>query len=122
MAYLSPRLVTAPQEHLELIDIVYDLGEEDSSVAFGKWDGQYCLLSRWNGSLDDERTKKGNPISHTYSTWFVLPSFIAQATMTELLMLHARGDARVNHEVLLRAIRALPPNSSLQPSSAAPVS
>jgi hypothetical protein len=105
--YLSPQSVTAPKERWQLLGVVYDRGEHDTSVAFGEWDGDPCLVSRWNGSLNDEHSRKGNPISNFQPTWFVLPDYIAQSTMKELLMLHATGDERVNHEVLLRAINAL---------------
>jgi len=107
MTYLNPQSVTAPKKHWELLDVVYDLGEHDSSVAFGKWMDDPCLASRWNGSLKDVRNRKGNPISNFQPTWFVLPDFIAQSTLKELLMLHASGDKHVNHAALLRAIKAL---------------
>ena len=111
-SYLQPHSVTAPKDHWSFIGVVYDRGEEDTSVAFGEWDGDSCLVARWNGSLNDPRREKGNPISHLYPTWFVLPDFIAQATLKECLMLHATGDQRVNHEVLLQAITALSPSSN----------
>lgn len=111
MSYLQPNSVTAPKDHWQLRGIVYDRGEDDTSVAFGEWDGDPCLVCRWNGSLNNPIREKGNPISHLYPTWFVLPDFIAQATLKELLMLHATGDQRVNHEVLLQCINALTPLS-----------
>ncbi|MFO1486001.1 MAG: hypothetical protein U1F71_21750 [Verrucomicrobiaceae bacterium] len=101
--------MSSPKDRWHLIGIVYDRGEHDSSVAFGEWDGDACLASRWNGSLNDERSNKGNPISNFQPTWFVLPDLIAHATLKELLMLHATGDQRVNHAVLLNAIKALTP-------------
>ena len=107
MSYLQPQSVISPKNRWKLIGVVYDLGENNSSVAFGEWDEDFCLTSRWNGSLDVERSNKGNPISNFQPTWFVLPKFIAMATLKELLMLHAKGDQRVNHKILLQAINAL---------------
>jgi hypothetical protein len=113
MSYLQPQSVTAPKDCWTFIGVVYDRGEEETSVAFGEWKGDFCLVARWNGSLDDPRREKGNPISHQHPTWFVLPDFMAQGTLKECLMLHATGDKRVNHDVLLRAINALSPSSNV---------
>lgn len=113
MPYLEPKSVISPKDRWQLLGVVYDRGEHDSSVAFGEWDGAPCLVSRWNGSLNGECSNKGNPISHFQPTWFVLPDFIARATMKDLLMLHATGDQRVNQEVLLQAINALAPSSNV---------
>lgn len=107
MSYLHPQSVISPKDRWKLIGVVYDLGEHNSSVAFGEWDDKPCLTSRWNGSLNGEHSNKGNPISHFQPTWFILPDFIAIATLKELLMLHATGDQRVNQEILLQAIKAL---------------
>ena len=112
MPYLQPQSVTSPKDRWHLRGIVYDRGEHNSSIAFGDWDGVPCLTSRWNGSLSNEHTKKGNPISNFQPTWFVLPDFIAQATMKELLMMHATGDSCVNQEFLLQAVNALAPSSN----------
>ena len=108
MSYLSPVQVTAPKDqwHLDGGDVIYDGGENGSSIAFGTWNGRPCLAARWNGSLNDERAKKGNPISRFQPTWFVLPLFVASATMRELLMLEATGAITVNLEALRRAIQA----------------
>ena len=107
VTYLQPQSVISPKDRWQLLGIVYDRGEHESSVAFGNWDGEPRLVSRWNGSLNDPHTNKGNPISNFQPTWFVLPDFIAQATLKELLMMHAKGDQQVNHDVLLEAIKAL---------------
>ena len=112
MSYLQPQAVTAPKDLWSFIGVVYDRGEDDVSVVFGEWNGDSCLASRWNGSLNDPRREKGNPISHQHPTWFILPDFIAHATLKELLMLHATGDQRVNHGVLLQAISALLPSTN----------
>jgi len=107
MSYLSPAKVTSPKDHWTLVGVIYDLGEHDWSLSLGEWDGTPCLASRWNGSLNDEKANKGNPISNFQPTWFVLPHFIANATLKELLMIHARGDTRVDIDLLHRAIKSL---------------
>jgi len=107
MSYLQPQSVISPKDRWKLIGVVYDLGENNSSVAYGEWDDELCLASRWNGSLTGESSNKGNPISHFQPTWFVLPKFIAIATLKELLMLHATGDQRINQEILFQAINTI---------------
>lgn len=52
------------------------------SVSLGTWDGDRAMLIRWNG---DANHKLGNPASHGWPTWFVLPQefytcALAQAT------------------------------------------
>lgn len=112
MSYLQPQSVTAPKDLWTFIGVVYDRGEEDVSVVFGVWDGSPCLATRWNGSLNDPRREKGNPISRLHPTWFILPDFIAHSTLKELLVLHATGDQRVNHAVLSQAITTLLPSTN----------
>jgi hypothetical protein len=107
MTYLLPQSVLSPRDRWELVGVIHDAGENETSVAFGRWDGDDCVVCRWNGSLNDETYHKGHPISNFQPVWFVLPDFIAQATLKELLMMHARGEQRINHDILLQAIGAL---------------
>ena len=109
MSYLLPQDVVSPKDRWTLLGIVYDAGEHATSVVFGEWDGDPCLATRWNGSLTDPQShnSKGHPISNFQPVWFILPDYIAQATMKELLMFEALGDGQVNHDVLLQAITTL---------------
>ena len=103
MSYLNPRDVTAPKKQWKFIEIIYDLGEDDHSVALGTWEESLCLASRWNGSLDFKPRKKGNPISNFQPTWFILPRPIAYATFRELLVKSAEGDKSINETALKKA-------------------
>ena len=102
MSYLNPRNVTAPKEQWELIDILYDKGEEDHSVALGLWEGTLCLACRWNGCTEDKKRKKGNPISNFQPTWFILPRPISEAMYKELAKLADR-DKSINADALMKA-------------------
>lgn len=111
MSYLPPQSVTAPKDRWKLLGVIYDAGEDDASVAYGEWDKIPCLTSRWNGSLSHPSSEKGNPTSHLHPTWFILPDFMAQATLKELLISHALGNNFINYQNLLKAIKALTPES-----------
>ncbi len=110
MSYLLPQNVTSPKDRWEYIGTIYDEGEHESSLVYGRWDGDLCIASRWNGSFNDPHRQKGNPISHFQPTWFILPEYMAQVVMQDLLMRQVLGDRRVNSDVLREAIVALDPN------------
>lgn len=67
----DPRDAISPRANWQLIDVIYE--SEYWSMALGRWrssDGSRPVLAqRWNGSTGE----KGNPVSHGYATWFVLP-------------------------------------------------
>ena len=51
------------------------------SLALGVWDGNRALLVRWNG---DAAHPMGNPASHGYPTWFVLPGDLRAPTLDQI--------------------------------------
>ena len=67
----NPRDALSPRASWQLIDVLHE--DEHWSMALGRWkDGDEwrpVLAQRWNGGEGE----KGNPISHGYATWFVLP-------------------------------------------------
>jgi hypothetical protein len=103
MSYLNPQDVTAPRDQWEFTATIYDTGEHNHSVVLGTWEGTPCLASRWNGCLESETSKKGNPISSFQPTWFILPHLIAHATFRELVVRSAEGDTTINREALEQA-------------------
>lgn len=103
MSYLNPQDVTAPKDQWTFIATIYDMGEYDHSVALGTWEGTLCLASRWNGCLESDTSKKGNPISSFQPTWFILPDLIARSTFRELVVRAAEGDTTINREALDQA-------------------
>jgi hypothetical protein len=73
MTRVNPRDVLSPRSHWQLIDVLYE--GDGWSMALGRWgkpsESRPVLAQRWDGWDDEEG--KGNPISHGYPTWFVLP-------------------------------------------------
>jgi hypothetical protein len=67
----NPRDALSPRDNWQLIDVLYEA--EYWSMALGRWRGEEgmrpVLAQRWNGAAG----QKGNPVSHGYATWFVLP-------------------------------------------------
>jgi hypothetical protein len=67
----DPRDALSPRAQWQLIDVVHE--DEYWSMAIGRWKegGEWrpVLAQRWNGGEGE----KGNPVSHGFATWFVLP-------------------------------------------------
>ncbi len=82
MRYFNPINVISPQAYVEVLEVLFDGGEESFSIARINWDGSECLAIRWNiaapeWDVPDKITEKkicvGMPSSHGYPVWFVLP-------------------------------------------------
>ena len=69
MSYLTPDRVTSPHKRWKLVEVLLDNGPDKTAYALGKWDGEWRVACRWNGT--DERPK-GNPNSTGKATWFIL--------------------------------------------------
>ena len=63
----NPRDAVSPRANWQLIDVLYEA--EHWSMALGRWDKRPVLAQRWNG----DEGEKGNPVSHGFPTWFVMP-------------------------------------------------
>jgi hypothetical protein len=63
----NPRDAVSPRANWQLLDVLYE--SELWSMALGRWDKRPVLAQRWNGKIGE----KGNPVSHGFATWFVLP-------------------------------------------------
>jgi len=67
----NPRDALSPRANWQLIDVLYE--DKHWSMALGRWsegdEWRPVLAQRWNGGEGG----KGNPVSHGYPTWFVLP-------------------------------------------------
>lgn len=80
--YIRPNLVISPKAHWSLIDVLDDQGDDDISVALGRWDNIPVLGMRWNGNDDNPI---GNPQSRGLPTWFVMPEGnVSEALIKEL--------------------------------------
>lgn len=83
MIYRAPNTVTAPQDVLEIVEIIYDGGDESVSIAELRWDGNSCFGIRWNISMNEwdnedkinnARVCVGMPFSNRHPVWFILPT------------------------------------------------
>ena len=68
MAYTPPNDVVSPKARLQLIKVLIDGGPGDVAYALARWDGNACIVFRWNG-IDDQPL--GNPQSRGLPTWVV---------------------------------------------------
>jgi hypothetical protein len=66
--HVHPKHVVSPKSRLEHPHAIY--AGNEWSLATGLWEGDRALLIRWN---DDKTKPLGNPVSHSWPTWFVLP-------------------------------------------------
>lgn len=102
MAYVLPQNVTSPRDRWEFLDVLYDGGPQRPAIAFGRWDESEIIAIRWNGD-DQEGSAVGNPQSRGLATWFVLPDWLALATLHALLAQHVAGDKHVVKSALDQA-------------------
>jgi hypothetical protein len=66
----NPRHALSPRSKWQLVDVLHE--DEYWSMALGHWkedNWRPVLAQRWNGV----EGQKGNPVSHGYATWFILP-------------------------------------------------
>ncbi len=76
--YIKPEKVTAPRDLWALEAVLYDGGPDNGSVVLGTWDERRVLAMRWNGN---RAMPKGNPLSSTHPTWFVVPEAFTLAVL-----------------------------------------
>ncbi|HEX3628355.1 MAG TPA: hypothetical protein VH280_23345 [Verrucomicrobiae bacterium] len=85
MKYTAPASVTAPQDFISNIRVIYDGGDDSFSLAQLDWEGKPCFAMRWNVARrewDDPNKALGKnvcvgmPSSHGHPVWFVLPDEI----------------------------------------------
>jgi len=69
MIYVSPSAVVSPKARLHLVKILIDQGPGDVAYGLAHWDGNACIVFRWNGT-DDQPL--GNPQSRGLPIWMVL--------------------------------------------------
>ena len=83
MSYIHPKMVLSPTAILSDLEVVFDGGENQWSVAKFKWNGQAVVGIRWNGGSADPRFPgMGNPQSRGVPTWFILPEPVADVVLT----------------------------------------
>lgn len=75
MPHTDPKTVKSPKSHWTLIDVLYNEGEGEHSMAIGEWKidesrTKRCLALRWNGY---DESPIGHPQSRGLPTWFIVP-------------------------------------------------
>ena len=68
--YITPFDVHAPKRAWSLVQVLFDGGAGESSLAIGRWENNPALAMRWNGTKDGPL---GNPQSRGLPTWFIVP-------------------------------------------------
>jgi hypothetical protein len=78
MSYIAPDMVLSPRTMLSGLEVVYDGGELNWSLAKMIWNNEHRLGIRWNGNSDNPG---GNPQSRGIATWFVLPQELEECSL-----------------------------------------
>jgi hypothetical protein len=71
MAYVEPATVWAPKASIRSVEVLYNQGPGQWSVARVIWEDAARIGIRWNGGTDGPGI--GNPQSRGNATWFILP-------------------------------------------------
>jgi len=90
MPYVDPTTVVSPRSLIKSVDVLYNAGSGEWSVALLDCTDGECLGIRWNGCEE----YSGNPQSHGYQTWFRVPRELAdglRAQVEELANSQAGG-------------------------------
>jgi hypothetical protein len=82
MSYVNPETVVAPKNKVESVEVLYDGGPGEWSVARLLYDGKERVGIRWNGA--DDEGGIGNPQSRGRPTWFVVPKELADIIREEV--------------------------------------
>ena len=83
MSYVHPSMVLSPKAMVSALEVVFDGGENQWSVAKFKWKGDPVMGMRWNGGSGDARFPgMGNPQSRGVPTWFIVPEPLHDVVLT----------------------------------------
>lgn len=74
--YVRAESVSSPSAMWTLTEVIRHGSANDWAAAEGIWDGERRLALRWNGDRDRPR---GNPLSSSWPTWFIVPTPLEQA-------------------------------------------
>jgi hypothetical protein len=81
MAYVEPSTVWAPKAAIRSVEVLYNRGAGEWSVARVVWGGREKIGIRWNG---DNGPGIGNPQSRGNATWFILPEELEEAILSKI--------------------------------------
>jgi len=69
------------------IEVIFNDTNQEYSAIWGKFNGTYCLGTRWNGELD----QRGYPGQGEYPLWFVEPDFLTVPILQRLFLLSLKN-------------------------------
>jgi hypothetical protein len=81
MAYVEPTMVWAPKASIRSVEVLYNRGPGQWSVARVVWEGKEKIGIRWNG---DNGPGIGNPQSRGNATWFILPDELEETILSKI--------------------------------------
>jgi hypothetical protein len=82
VAYVEPATVWAPKASIRSVEVLYNRGQGQWSVARVIWEGEERIGVRWNGG--DDNPGIGNPQSRGNATWFILPEELESAVLDQI--------------------------------------
>jgi hypothetical protein len=81
MAYVEPATVWAPKASIRSVEVLYNRGAGEWSVARVVWEGREKIGIRWNG---ENGPGLGNPQSRGNATWFILPEELEEPILNKI--------------------------------------
>jgi hypothetical protein len=96
-------------QYFRPIQILFDGGDDGTSVAFGWWmpdtpERELCIAQRWNGA----NGKKGYPSSRGYPQWYIEDNLMAPAILQRIAYGSFPQEPRqLNRLAAARALRDL---------------
>lgn len=82
MAYVEPSAVWAPRASIRSVEVLYNEGQGEWSVARINWEEEVRIGIRWNGS--DGAPGIGHPQARGNATWFILPRQLESAVLDKI--------------------------------------
>jgi|ERR1039458_2460183 hypothetical protein len=82
MAYVEPATVRAPRALIRSVEVLYNKGPGEWSVARVTWEDRERIGIRWNGGEDGPGI--GNPQSRGNATWFILPDELQDVILSRI--------------------------------------
>jgi hypothetical protein len=89
MAYVEPATVWAPKASIRSVEVLYNRGQREWSIARVNWEEEERVGIRWNGA--DDAPGIGHPQARGNATWFILPREIESAVLGQIEELTNNG-------------------------------
>jgi hypothetical protein len=82
VTYVEPTSVTAPKASVRSVEVLYNQGQGEWSIARVIWNDEDRIGIRWNGS--DDSPGIGHPQARGNATWFILPSELERVVLNKI--------------------------------------